>query len=118
MQAYMQKTDMVQNAKIYRKIVAIACWEDKAGSQFRIASAQAADEMLNIEGVQASFTLFPDSTGSVIISGRSFGQVNVQLIAEKLGGGGHQTMAGAQIKNAQLPDVLERLVASIDKFYG
>lgn len=116
MQAYMQKTDMVQNAKIYRKIVAIACWEDKAGSQFRIASAQAADEMLNIEGVQASFTLFPDSTGSVIISGRSFGQVNVQLIAEKLGGGGHQTMAGAQIKNCLPKDALALLKKAIDEY--
>lgn len=116
MQTYMQKTDMVQNAKVYRKIVAIACWEDKAGSQFRIASAQAADEMLNIEGVQASFTLFPDSTGAVIISGRSFGQVNVQLITEKLGGGGHQTMAGAQIKNSTPKEALDMLKKAIDEY--
>jgi c-di-AMP phosphodiesterase-like protein len=72
MQTYMQKTDMVQNAKVYRKIVAIACWEDKAGSQFRIASAQAADEMLNIEGVQAvsRFDGRGDNLGAFVRAGQ------------------------------------------------
>lgn len=72
--------------------------------------------MLNIEGVQASFTLFPDSSGAVIISGRSFGQVNVQLITEKLGGGGHQTMAGAQIKNSTPKEALDMLKKAIDEY--
>lgn len=92
MQTYMQKTDMVQNAKVYRKIVAIACWEDKAGSQFRIASAQAADEMLNIggrSGVVHAVSRFDgrgDNLGAFVRAGQR------SVDNGKLGGGGHQTM--------------------------
>ena len=61
--------------------------------------------------------LYPDGN-QVVICARSIGTCNVQVVLEPLGGGGNAASAGAQIKNAQLPDVLEKLVASIDKFYG
>ena len=82
----------------------------------RVVAAQAADELLNISGITASFVLYPDGD-TVIISARSIGSANVQMILEPLGGGGNTATAGAQVKNSNVKDVLDRLVASIDKFY-
>ena len=81
-----------------------------------MVAPQAADDLLGISGVDASFVLY-EQDGTVNISARSMGAVNVQLILEGMGGGGHQTMAGAQIKDASVRDVLMKLVASIDSFY-
>ncbi len=75
---------------------------EKQDKETRLAAAKAADDLLNIEGVDASFVLFPVGEDGVSISARSYGRVNVQLIMEKLGGGGHQTMAAAQLKNTNL----------------
>ena len=80
-------------------------------------AAQAADELLNISGISASFVLYPDETGTVIISARSIGSANVQMILEPLGGGGNTSTAGAQVKDSNVKAVLDRLLASIDKFY-
>ena len=82
----------------------------------RVLAAQAADELLNISGLSASFVLYPDEE-NVIISARSIGKANVQMILEPLGGGGNAATAGAQIKNSTVKEVLDRLVASIDRFY-
>ena len=79
-------------------------------------AAQAADELLNISGITASFVLYPDGD-QVIISARSIGSANVQMILEPLGGGGNTATAGAQVKNATVKDTLDRLVESIDRFY-
>ena len=79
-------------------------------------AAQAADELLNISGITASFVLYPDGD-MVIVSARSIGSANVQMILEPLGGGGNAATAGAQIKNANVKDVLDQLIDSIDKFY-
>ena len=79
-------------------------------------AAQAADELLNISGITASFVLYPDGE-QVIVSARSIGSANVQMILEPLGGGGNTATAGAQVKSSDVKDVLDRLVASIDKFY-
>ena len=71
--------------------------------------------MLGIDGVNASFVLF--NAGDVInISARSFGAVNVQLIMETLGGGGHLTMAAAQLSDCTMDDAVRRLAAAIDKY--
>ena len=113
-QGTVAKYQIVRSARLYRGELAIAALNYETN---RILAAQAADDMLNISGITASFVLFPDN-GQTIISARSIGKVNVQVILEELGGGGNAASAGAQIKNAQLPDVLEKLVASIDKFYG
>ena len=74
------------------------------------------DELLNISGITASFVLYPDGD-QVIISARSIGSANVQMILEPLGGGGNTATAGAQIPDASVKDVLDRLVASIDNYY-
>ena len=105
---------IVQAAKLYRDEIAIAAVEQ---TTTRTIASQAADELLSISGILTSFVLYPDGN-QVVICARSIGTCNVQVVLEPLGGGGNAASAGAQIKNAQLPDVLERLVASIDKFYG
>ncbi len=79
----------------------------------RLAAAKAADSLLDIEGVDASFVLFLLPDGSVSISARSYGRVNVQIIMEKLGGGGHQTMAAAQLKNISLNEAAINLDEAI-----
>lgn len=80
----------------------------------RVAAAQAADELLTILGVRASFVLY--KVGSdVSISARSLGDVNVQLILEEFGGGGHLTMAGAQIKNISMQDAKRSLLRALDQ---
>ena len=79
----------------------------------RICSAQAADELLSIENVDASYVMYADN-GDIYISARSMGLVNVQLVMECLGGGGHQTMAGAQLKGIKLDEAYTKLITAID----
>ena len=79
----------------------------------RIAAAQAADELLSINGVEASFALFVDGE-DVNISARSMGDFNVQLVMEALGGGGHLTMAGALLKHTSMEEAKRRLMEAID----
>ena len=109
----MERYDIMKQARIYKGIAVVAAQE----TQNRIVAAQAADELLNISGILTSFVLYPDA-GQVVISARSIGSCNVQVVLEPLGGGGNAAAAGAQIKDAEIHDVLEKLVASIDKFYG
>ncbi len=78
-------------------------------SSVRLVAAKAADELLNIENVDASFVIFPVNENDYSISARSYGRVNVQVLMEKLGGGGHQTMAAAQIKNTTMRQVEDSL---------
>ena len=105
---------VVQAARLYRGELAVACLEETIT---RTIAAQAADELINIAGITASFVLFPDSD-QVIISARSIGACNVQVVLEKLGGGGNGATAGAQIKGKPVREVLQELVASIDAFYA
>lgn len=84
----------------------------------RLAAAKAADELLNIEDVDASFVVFPSGDGGASVSARSYGRVNVQIIMEKLGGGGHQTMAAAQLKDTDTDSaekLLEEVVSQFSK---
>ena len=78
-------------------------------------AAQAADELLTLRGVRASFVLFKHDTG-VNLSARSLGEINVQLIMEKLGGGGNSTTAGGQIPDGTVDAVREQLIAAIDQY--
>ena len=105
---------VVQAARLYRSELAIACMEETIT---RVIASQAADELINISGITASFVLFPDGE-QVIISARSIGSCNVQAVLEKLGGGGNGATAGAQIKGKPLREVLQELVAAIDAFYA
>lgn len=104
---------IVQAARLYRNEIAIAALEY---ATTRTLAAQAADELLNIKGILTSFVLYPDGE-RVVISARSIGEANVQVIPEPLGGGGNAATAGAQIPDKSVREVLTELVASIDKFY-
>ena len=107
------KYQIIKSARMYRGELAIAALEQKTN---RILAAQAADDMLNISGITASFVLFQDEN-EVIISARSIGDANVQMILEPLGGGGNAAVAGAQMKDTTVKDALNRLVESIDQFF-
>ena len=109
----MAKYQIIKAARLYRQEIAIAALN---AATSRTLAAQAADELLNISGITASFVLYPDAE-QVIISARSIGDANVQVILEPLGGGGNTATAGAQIQNASVKEVLDQLVASIDSFY-
>ena len=108
---YKQKAQLVSGAEIYKGCaIAASTWEVE---DLRIVAAQAADELLSILGVRASFVIYR-SGSDVNISGRSLGDVNVQLILEGFGGGGHFTMAGAQVKNATVSEVRRALMRALD----
>ena len=111
--ATVSRYQIVQAARLYRNEIAISALHYTAT---RTLAAQAADELLNIKGIMTSFVLFPDGD-RVIISARSIGEANVQVILEPLGGGGNAATAGAQIPGKTVMEVLKELVASIDKFY-
>lgn len=111
--AYKAKYRIVANADIFGRF-AVASTE-KEFPDIRVASAQAADELLSIKGIDASFVLFPERD-EVNISARSLGDVNVQLIMEALGGGGHLTMAGAQLEGLSVSGARERLIEAIREF--
>ena len=105
---------ILQKVKRYRESIAVAVIEEP---QDRIVAAQAADEMLNITGIQASIVIYPTENGGVIISARSIGDVNVQLLLEELGGGGNKSAAGAQIEKISLRDAVNKLFAAIDDYF-
>ena len=107
------KYQIIKNARLYRQEIAIVAMNS---STTRVLAAQAADELLNISGISASFVLYPDNE-TVYISARSIGFANVQMILEPLGGGGNAATAGCQMRGVTVKDALEQLVASIDKFY-
>ena len=105
---------VIQSAVPYREDIAIVALDHTVS---RAMAAQSADELLNITGFQASFVLYPDEEKRVVISARSIGEANVQVILESLGGGGNAATAGAQIKDATVDTVLEWLKKSIDNYY-
>ncbi len=110
-ETYREKVDIVCRSHIY-KGCAIST-SDRTSGDVRLAAAQAADEMLTLSGVAASFVIFPDGE-RINISARSYGRINVQVIMEQLGGGGHQTMAATQLSGIKMTEALNRLVAAID----
>ena len=114
MQDTVAKYRILQTAELYRK-VAVAAPEEP---QNRTVAAQAADELLNISGVDASIVVAPDGKGGSFASARSIGELNVQLIMEKLGGGGNRSVAAAQFRNVPLQEALERVYAAIDDYLG
>jgi c-di-AMP phosphodiesterase-like protein len=109
----MAKYQIIKSARLYRQEIAIAALNS---ATTRVLAAQAADELLNISGITASFVLYPDED-VVFISARSIGSANAQMILEPLGGGGNAATAGAQVKGFPVKEVLDRLVESIDKYY-
>ncbi|MBQ3379569.1 MAG: DHH family phosphoesterase [Clostridia bacterium] len=116
---YRLKSDIVSSAQIYRECTAIAEYEASPQNtplaRFKESLSMAADELVSISQVQASFVI-GEYEGTAHISARSMGEVNVQMILERLGGGGHQTMAGAQLKTTA-DEAVERLKAAIDAYF-
>lgn len=111
--AYKRKAQIVASARVHGECaIAVA---DFKSDDIRVVAPQAADELLGISGVGASFVIY--KTGSTVnISGRSLGAINVQVIMEQLGGGGHQTMAATQIENTNVQDAVKALTAVIDDY--
>ena len=103
---------ITQNAKLYRDQIAFAVVDHTVG---RVTAAQAADELLNIIGIDTSFVLYPDGD-RIIVSARSIGDTNVQVILEKLGGGGNAAAAGGQIQGKTLDQVAQELAQAIDQY--
>lgn len=112
-ESYHERNRIVDSARKYKNCaIAVADVESK---DIRLISAQAADELLTISGVDASFVIFTLGD-AVCVSARSFGAVNVQVIMEYMNGGGHQTMAAVQVKNSTVAEVTERVMHSIDRY--
>ena len=114
MQDTVSRYKIMQSAALYKNI-AIAAPEEP---QDRIVAAQAADELLNISGVDASVVAAPDGRGGVFASARSIGELNVQIIMEKLGGGGNRSAAAVQFTDMKLPDAVKKIYAAIDEYIG
>lgn len=112
-ESYRRRSQIVASAKIHRKCAIAAA--DFKSDDLRLIAPQAADELLNITDVDASFVLY--KTGSTVnISARSLGAMNVQIVMEQLGGGGHQTMAATQIDNVSVQEAVKSLILAIDDF--
>ncbi len=107
-----KKYAIMQCAQYYRGTVVAAPTQP----QNRIAAAQAADELLNIAGAEASFVIYPTADGGVNVSARSIGDINVQIIMENMGGGGNRAAAAAQMKDIVLSDAVKKLYATIDAY--
>ncbi|MBQ3252779.1 MAG: DHH family phosphoesterase [Oscillospiraceae bacterium] len=109
----MEKYQIIKSARLYGQEIAISALNNATS---RTLAAAAADELLNISGISASFVLYPDGD-RVIISARSIGKANVQVILEPLGGGGNSATAGAQIPDSTVKEVLDRLLESINQYF-
>lgn len=109
---YRLRYQIIANSHIFENFVISRIEQSDAKGNVRIACSQAADELLNIKNIKASFVLF-EGDGKINISARSLGDVNVQLIMEALGGGGHQTMAAAQVSDSSFDEVEEKLIKII-----
>ena len=113
---FISKANLVSSAKLYDHAVAISVCYDIIPNATLIA-AQAADDLLNIRGISTSFVISMNEENIVFISGRSLGDTNVQMILEKLGGGGHMTTAGAQFKETSMDAVHDLLISAINDYF-
>ena len=115
LETYKIIADIVSKAEIINDHIAISIYENE-NDNANIIAAKAADELLTIGGITASFVL-GKMENKVYISGRSIGDINVQLILEKLGGGGHITLAGAQLEDITLEDAKKELINRINEYF-
>ncbi len=114
MAAYKARAEAVRHAEVYRKDFAIAVCPNEDLESPTIIGAQAADELLNIIGIKASFVL-TEYQGRIYVSARSIDEINVQLIMERLGGGGHLNVAGAQIKDCTIVQAKHVIKETLDE---
>ena len=108
------KYGIIAQARPYKNGVVVAAMDQPVG---RVTAAQGADELLNVAGTSASFVISPDGQNRVCISGRSIGDVNVQVILEALGGGGNAAAAAAQIPGSDVERVREQLLRAVDQYF-
>ena len=112
MSCYKARAEAVRHAEVYRGAFAIAVCPSEDVESPTIVGAQAANEMLNIKGVKASFVLTPFKD-TIYISARAIDEVNVQIIMERLGGGGHLNVAGAQLKGRSIEEARQLLKVTL-----
>lgn len=110
---YKAKADAVSQAEIYRRYYAISVCTGEDVASPTVVGAQAANELLNIKGIRASFIL-TRYNGIIYISARSIDEVNVQVIMERMGGGGHLNIAGAQLENGTIEEGIESIKRTLD----
>ena len=108
--------DIVKSAEIVNESIAIAMYNDDKSKDVSLICAKAADELLTISDVTASFVL--GNTGEKICISGSIGDINVQVILEKLGGGGHITLAGAQVEGMTIEEVKQELITRINEYFA
>ena len=113
MEDYKAKAEAVRQAEVYKKYFAISVCPAEGVESPTVVGAQAANELLDIVGMKASVVLTPYE-GKIYISARSIDEVNVQVMMEKLGGGGHRTIAGAQLPGATVEEAKEKVKGVID----
>ena len=116
LESFNKIADIVKKAEIVNDSIAIALCDGEKSKDISLLCAKAADELLTISDVTASFVL-GDTGEKVCISGRSIGDINVQVILEKLGGGGHITLAGAQVEGMTLEEVKQELIIRINEYF-
>ncbi len=114
LESMIQRYDIIRNAKMVHGDIAVALAEKEVS---RVTAAKAADDLLNLQGIQASIVLYRQGDG-VSMSARSLDEVNVQVILESLGGGGNATVAGGHVPNTDMDTVRRRIVESINRYYS
>ena len=112
MEAYKARAEILRRAEVYRNSFAISVCQDNVDSP-TIVGAQAANELLNIIGIKASFVL-TEYQNKIFVSSRSIDEINVQLIMERLGGGGHVSVAGCQFKDCTIEEAISRVKNTLD----
>ena len=116
LESFNKIAEIVKNTEIVRETIGIAIYNEK-DKNAGLMCAKAADELLTISDITASFVM-AQVGDRVTISGRSIGDINVQVILEKLGGGGHITLAGTQIEGVTLEEARDLLIEKIDEYYN
>jgi c-di-AMP phosphodiesterase-like protein len=116
LQTFIDKAAIVGTAIRYTESIAIST-SDIQSESIQLIAAQAADDLLDIKGINTSFVIARKMDGTVFISGRSIGDINVQVILEMLGGGGHLEIAGAQFKDTNIEAIKDKLIQSIDQYF-
>ena len=114
MDSYRAKASIISNAEVYRQQFAIARGENLKVDGPTIIGAQAANELLDIDGIRASFVL-TNYNNKIYVSARSIDEINVQVMMEKLGGGGHMNAAGAQFEHTDFDECIRRVKGQIDR---
>ena len=117
LESYNLIADIVRNTEIINDSIAIGIYTNSEDSNANLICAKAADELLTISDITASFVIGKIGE-KVFISGRSIGDVNVQVILEKLGGGGHITLAGAQLEGFSIEEAKQELIIRINEYFS